>query len=134
MQLKTEVNIKIEDKKIIEASKKALEELMYIMEGEAVRLAPVDSGNLRGKIHLEKIDDFKWLLGSGANYSQFVEYGTSPHIIRPINTKALKFKVGGKTIFAKVVHHPGTNAQPFFRTSLDFTKQKVSFVLKKWIK
>jgi len=77
-----------------------------------------------------------------------VEYGTSPHIIRPKNKEALAFpssggarsvrkgkirtnvKYGGKTIntnavFAKVVHHPGTTAKPFFRPAYEILKMKL---------
>jgi len=134
MQLKTEINLKIDNNKAINASKKALEELMYIMEGEAVRNCPVLTGRLKASIHLDKINDFKWILADGVDYGIYVEYGTSPHLIRPREKKALKFKKDNKTIFAKEVHHPGTNAQPFFRPALDYTKKKVPFILKKYLK
>ena len=47
-----------------------------------------------------------------------VNDGTKPHIIRPKNAKALAFKIGGRVVFAKVVHHPGTKAQPFLDRAL----------------
>lgn len=47
-----------------------------------------------------------------------VNDGTRPHIIRPRQAKALKFKIGGRTVYAKVVHHPGTRANPFLDKAL----------------
>ena len=67
--------------------------------------------------------------GAGA----FLERGTKPHIIRPKNRKTLRWPaqgtpttLGGRArtgavrrlgsaafAFAKIVHHPGTKAQPF---------------------
>lgn len=44
--------------------------------------------------------------------------GTRPHIIRPKNKQVLRFRVGGQVVFAKVVHHPGTRAQPFLDRAL----------------
>lgn len=39
----------------------------------------------------------------------FVEYPTSPHVIRPRRPDGwLRFWVRGVLVFAKVVHHPGT--------------------------
>ena len=49
----------------------------------------------------------------GVPYIQFVVEGTRPHDIKPRNGSVLAFKVGGRTVFAKVVHHPGTKANDF---------------------
>jgi len=45
----------------------------------------------------------------------YLEEGTAPHVIRPKNKKALRWKTGGgdKFAFAKEVHHPGTEARLF---------------------
>lgn len=60
------------------------------------------------------------------DYARYVEFGTKPHEIRPKNPDGvLVFKVGGKTVRAKVVHHPGTVAQPFIRPSLDVLSGRV---------
>ena len=48
----------------------------------------------------------------------FVLYGTRPHIIRPRRKKALRFDVGGRTVFAAVVHHPGTRPNDFLGRAL----------------
>ncbi|QKW06929.1 hypothetical protein HUT18_11525 [Streptomyces sp. NA04227] len=48
----------------------------------------------------------------------FVLYGTRPHIIRPRRAKALRFDAGGRTVFAAVVHHPGTRPNDFLGRAL----------------
>lgn len=49
---------------------------------------------------------------------RFVIEGTRPHIIRPRRAQALRFDAGGQTVFAAVVHHPGTRANPFLQRAL----------------
>lgn len=48
-----------------------------------------------------------------APYAPFVEFRTKPHIILPRNAKVLRFVVGGVTVYAKKVKHPGSKAMPF---------------------
>jgi hypothetical protein len=48
----------------------------------------------------------------------FVIKGTRRHIIRPRTKQALKFKIGGRTVFAKIVHHPGTKPNDFMTKAL----------------
>ena len=47
-----------------------------------------------------------------ANYAPYVEFGTAPHEIRPVNKRVLANVKTGE-IFGTVVHHPGTKANPF---------------------
>jgi hypothetical protein len=86
-------------------------------------LAPVDTGRLRASIRVERRSLFglrqRWTIGSDVDYAQMVNDGTRPHIIRPKNAKALRFKVGGRTVYAKVVHHPGTRPRPFLDRALN---------------
>ncbi|MFD8509719.1 hypothetical protein ACFV27_01035 [Streptomyces antimycoticus] len=49
---------------------------------------------------------------------RFVLDGTRPHVIRPRRAKALRFDSGGRTVFAKVVHHPGTEPNNFLAEAL----------------
>jgi len=85
-------------------------------------LAPVDTGRLRASIRVERRSTLglrqRWTVGSDVEYAPMVNDGTKPHIIRPKRAKALKFKMGGKTVYAKVVHHPGTRARPFLDRAL----------------
>ncbi|WP_329368700.1 hypothetical protein OG896_24480 [Streptomyces sp. NBC_00669] len=50
--------------------------------------------------------------------SVYVIYGTRPHIIRPRRARALRFTAGGRTVYATVVHHPGTQANDFLGRAL----------------
>lgn len=84
---------------------------------ELVRTAPVDTGFLRNSVRYE-------VTGNKLNihmpeYAFYIEFGTAPHIIRAVNAKALHWKMGGKDMFAKVVHHPGTEPFPFIRAAIN---------------
>lgn len=48
----------------------------------------------------------------------FVVSGTRPHIIRPVRAQALRFQMEGRTVFAKIVYHPGTRANNFLDIAL----------------
>ena len=48
----------------------------------------------------------------------YVVKGTRPHVIRPRVKKVLRFTVGGRTVFAKLVHHPGTKPNDFLNEAL----------------
>lgn len=66
-----------------------------------------------------------------APYVVYLEEGTGPHDIYPKFKKALKFDVKGKTMFAKVVHHPGSTKHK------DFIKEKcvnaiVNYIAERW--
>ena len=85
-------------------------------------LAPVDTGRLRASLRVQRRSFFglrqRWTVGSDVDYAPMVNDGTKPHIIRPKRAKALRFKVGGKTVYAMVVHPPGTRARPFLDRAL----------------
>jgi hypothetical protein len=79
-------------------------------------LAPVDTGRLRASIKVTRTVSFRgptYTVGTNVTYAPMVETGTKPHIIRPKSKKVLRFKVGGQTVYARVVHHPGTKPKPF---------------------
>lgn len=88
----------------------------------AKTLAPVDTGRLRASIRIEARRTFTlrsvYTIGSDLDYAPMVHDGTRPHIIRPRTKQALKFRVGGRTVFATIVHHPGTRARPFLDRAL----------------
>lgn len=52
-------------------------------------------------------------------YGLYVHDGTDPHDIRPTKPGGvLAFQVGGETVFARAVHHPGTRPVRFFTDNL----------------
>lgn len=80
-------------------------------------LAPVDTGRLRssGEIVYSSFFGFrpKATIVFRVEYAEYVNNGTRPHVIRPRNAQALRFRIGGRVVYAKVVNHPGTKARPF---------------------
>lgn len=82
----------------------------------ATILCPVDHGNLRAhhKIRVERMPPgARGEVYNDADYAEAVHNGSGPYTIRPRRRKALRFVVGGRTVFAKSVQHPGTRARPW---------------------
>ena len=77
---------------------------------------PVDTGKLRGSLRIVVSTD-RVEIGPNENiapYAGYVEFGTKPHEIRPRRAGGvLVFKMNGTTVYAKKVHHPGTQPQPY---------------------
>lgn len=98
--------------------------LVNIEAGAKVR-APVDTGRLHGSIaHETERDGLSGVAGTNVEYAPDVEFGTRPHEIRPKTKKALAFVVDGKKVVRKVVHHPGTRAQPFLFPAFEEERPK----------
>lgn len=51
-------------------------------------------------------------------HSVLVHNGSRAHIIRPRTKRFLKFTVGGRTVFARVVNHPGYKGNPFLTNAM----------------
>ena len=50
----------------------------------------------------------------GDFYGLYVREGTAPHEIRPKRAKALRWtEPSGEVVFSRLVHHPGTKANPY---------------------
>lgn len=81
---------------------------------ELVRVAPVDTGDLRNSVSYSV--NGNRLDISMNEYGYYVEFGTRPHEIRAKNKAVLS---DGKRIFGKVVQHPGTEANPFIRRTIN---------------
>jgi len=87
-------------------------------------LAPVRTGFMRESIRKS--------IGVGEAYvdvtdpkAVFVEYGTRPHMIYPVNASCLAFFAGGRMIFTKYVSHPGTKPQPFVRFAVEEAQRRI---------
>ena len=83
---------------------------------ELIKAAPVDTGFLKNSINVE-ITDTEIHINMPL-YGLFLEYGTGIYgplgrPITPKEKKALKFKIGGKIVFAKSVK--GMTPRPFVR-------------------
>lgn len=57
------------------ARKRVLEQLGAIAEGYAVKLCPVDTGNLRNSITHKQLDENTEVIGSNVEYAPYVELG-----------------------------------------------------------
>jgi hypothetical protein len=82
----------------------------------AKALAPVETGRLRASIRKTPAFSSRgplFRVEATVDYAQYVENDTRPHVIKARNAKVLRFKVGGRVVYAKLVHHPGTKGQHF---------------------
>ena len=92
------------------------------MVKEVVRTASVYTGFLRNSIRYEVTKGRVQI--RMPEYAFYLEFGTKPHVIKPKNAKSLHWQNNLKQdVFAKVVHHPGTEPQPFIRNAIN-TKLK----------
>lgn len=80
--------------------------------------APIKSGFLRESITIRKGQN-QVEVGPTAKYAPFVESGTRPHIIEPVSATVLAFEIGGETVFARRVSHPGFSGRFFVRETKD---------------
>ncbi|OHU29020.1 hypothetical protein [Mycobacteroides chelonae] len=83
---------------------------------------PVRTGNLgrqtkEGQIGFTGPRTVSGSVRNDADYALYVHEPTRPHVIRPRNAKALRFQIGGRTVFAMLVRHPGTKGRPFLRNA-----------------
>lgn len=86
----------------------------------------IRTGRLFGSVRNEMVENSKAVYGRvysvGVPYAAIHEYGgqTRPHLIRPVNARALHFFVGGREVFAKLVRHPGSRIpeRSFMRSAL----------------
>lgn len=102
--------------------------------------APISrpSGELQRSIrvtskgHWERLEGFrayKVVVETRKHYANWVEYGTSPHIIHPKYANgAMQFVVGGKIVFSKSVHHPGTKGVHMFSRGVNRTQRKIKLI------
>jgi phage gpG-like protein len=88
-----------------------------MVQNRAKILAPVDTGRLRASISKD-VNSLSFKVFSNVEYAGYVNDGTRPHVIRPRRAQALRFRIGGRTVFAKEVHHPGTRAKPYLDRAL----------------
>jgi phage gpG-like protein len=94
----------------------------------------VKTGRLRRSIFNEVTDTSTAVTGKVASsgdvkYAAIHEFGgkTPAHEILPNKAKALAFVMGGKQVFAAVVHHPGSvmPERSYMRSSLHEMEQEI---------
>lgn len=116
---------------------KAVKKSALTVQSHAMKEAPVNKqtggGNLRQRIKVETKSKTRSEIISKAPYSIFVEAGTSPHLIRPKIKKGLANRRTGQ-YFGKLVHHPGTQANPFMRRALERSMADINNFFREAIK
>ena len=72
---------------------------------------PVKTGQTRRSVHASVSKDGAQVLGSPV--VTFLDRGTKAHDETPVHKKAIRFQVGGQTVFSKKVHKPATLGKHF---------------------
>lgn len=120
------VNIHLDERKLndrVEAiGRRRMASLQRRIANQARADVPVRTGNLgrtigEGRIFRSGPRTIHGSVHAKADYALYVHEGTRPHVIRPRRAQALRFQIGGRTVFAKLVRHPGTKARPFLRNA-----------------
>lgn len=106
---------------------------------DARDVVPVRTGHLKDSIQdavLIEEDEthFTVLLQATADYAEFVEFGTSPHVIHATNAPELVFfwedgPRGPGIYHFRSVNHPGTLAQSFLAPTLDDFEEQLRIEL-----
>jgi HK97 gp10 family phage protein len=114
-----------------EVAQRIVEETADFAFEQMYKNAPGRSGYLAQSIK-KTISEGKVDIKPLAPYAVFVEKGTAPHIIRPVNASCLAFQVGmlGGMVFAKLVHHPGTKPNPFVAKTAMETRDESGHIAK----
>ena len=110
----------VDDKLLPLLVKNAAEYAYALMSAKA----PVRTGRLLGSVRKD-VRGLEATIGPTVPYAIYVEYGTTPHEIRPVYASVLRFEVEGRIVFTHLVHHPGTRAQPFIRETAEATRDKI---------
>lgn len=89
-------------------------ELMSQLALEALKimtpLTPINTGDLRRSETIERIGEDQYEIGPHLFYAPYVFLGTPPHMIYPVNAKALYWKGAAHPV--PFVHHPGYKGNP----------------------
>ena len=103
---------------------KLVEKLLDVAYAAAFWGAPWKTGHLAGSI-VKEVEEGEASLKALASYAVYVEKGTAPHEIRPVNASILAFEVNGRMIFTPLVNHPGTKPNPFMAAAVQAAREKV---------
>jgi hypothetical protein len=120
-----------------------LQRVVLTVEGNVKRVTPVRTGTLRRSItHDVEPTGTRGVVGTAVSYARAVHEGTRAHditakheIIRQTKRGPkrqlgyLAFKIGGKKIYRRSVHHPGTKAQPFLTGGLAASRDTIDDLL-----
>lgn len=94
---------KMMDKEKLE---KLIQQTALLIEGDAKRFAPVDTGRLRNSIHSAKSGELEWMVGTDVEYAIYQEFGTryqsgTPYLRPAVEKNRLAVAGKAKIIFNK---------------------------------
>jgi HK97 gp10 family phage protein len=102
---------------------KLVQKLVDIAYAAAFWGAPWRTSKLAGSI-VKDVTEGEASISALASYAVYVEKGTAPHEIRPVNASVLVFEVGG-VVLTRLVRHPGTKPNPFMQRAVESAREKV---------
>lgn len=119
----------------------AVNEATKLVHGQAKELAPVDSGNLAGSIHMQVKDTGKEMQGrvyTNLEYAAYVEFGTGitgngtyPYKVEGLS---LEYRDKGWAYFdedkGEWIYTKGQEAQPYMYPALSTHKKAIEKILK----
>jgi len=76
----------------------------------------VKTGRLRNKISYSvkrTSSGFETIVVADTHYALMHHEGTRPHRVTSNNARVMRFKSGGRVVYARRVFHPGTRPNPF---------------------
>ena len=117
MNIKMEVDtskLNLDVDKINKAVSQELEKTAHRIERQAKELAPIDTGELRRSITTEG-SGLDYEIGTNLEYSEYIEDGTSPHIIN--GNPYLYWEGASRPV--RRVNHPGNKAYLYMETACD---------------
>lgn len=107
---------KLDPDKVRDAQAKGLNYAAQEMVRVLMMNSPVDHGLLK-QWFIDSIDDTEAHIKSPAEYAKYVNDGTSPHMIYPVNKKMLYWEGADHPV--PYVVHPGTQGQHFVEESIE---------------
>ncbi|WP_407310522.1 hypothetical protein [Desulfosporosinus sp. SB140] len=98
-----------------------LEDMAGWINNDLKERAPVKTSRLKNSIRyqIDRNANGGEATFFSAFYGPYLDEGTKPHVISPVNAKCLVFSRGGEKVFASSVHHPGTKPLNFTPQTLD---------------
>lgn len=110
---------------------KAMDKACLLVENEAKRNCPVDTGWLRQSIK-HRIEGSTGIVGTNVEYAPYVEYGTGKHALGGNGRKTPWAYIDQKT--GELIWTAGSRAQPFLEPALLDNEQLIIDIFKKALK
>ncbi|MEM0382405.1 MAG: HK97 gp10 family phage protein [Nitrososphaerota archaeon] len=105
-----------------------IRELSKLFQSEAASRVPVKTGRLKSSIQTRCEGSIRYVVEATAPYAGYVEYGSTSHLIEPTKSRALRFSIDGRVIYARRVRHPGSAPRPYWRPAYRETVKKAAKV------